>query len=354
MATYKKQTSDKSGMPPGTIIYVGANPPQATQCVVHIYDSQNYQTFTEYDFVIVHEALAHNKHVWIDIAGLADTNQINQVCNELKIHPLIIEDIVNTQQRPKLELFELYAFLVFKLIGPPSKRFTYTSEQFSLLMKKNLLITFRESKNYDLSPLYQRLQSELSMIHRKGSDYLTYLVMDNIVDHYFNYVEDLTDVLEKMEDSLIADPEKISLKEIYTLRRHALTLRKSIGPLSDIVHLLLTDDAQLINAAYRLYYRDLYDHTLRLLESINMTHDMTSSMLDIYLSTLNTGMNRTMKVLTQFASIFIPLTFIVGVYGMNFDYMPELKWHYGYPAVMTLMACIVLGMLYYFKRKKIF
>ena len=354
MTKHKQRASAKTGMLPGSMVYVGENSPLSSQAVIHIYNNQVYQKIHGFDFIAIQDALAADMHVWVDIKGLANIEEINDLCIEFAIHPLIAEDIVNTHQRPKLEVFEHYLFMVFKLLRPTENQLTYKSEQFSLLVRKNLLLTFRESDYYRMDTLYHRLNSELSMVRLQGSDYLTYLIMDNIIDNYFNFVEQSTQALEDMENLLIEDPESVSLQAIYTIKRQTLILRKTISPLRDIIHLLLDDPNQLIDESYRLYYRDLHDHTIRLLESIDLHHHMTSGMLEIYLSTLNNRMSQTMKVLTQFASIFIPLTFIVGIYGMNFDYMPELKYHYGYPIVLGVMFLMVIGMLYYFKRKKIF
>jgi len=354
MLSYKKLSSAKVGLPPGSVVYIGENPPQPSKITIHTYDSHSYRTDDTFNLSAIQESLTAGKHVWIDVSGLADVTRIGTVCEELAIHPLIVEDIVNTRQRPKLEVFEHYLFMVFKLLNVQAEKLTYTNEQFSMLVRKNLLLTFRESDQYDLTSLYQRLSTQLSMIRQQGSDYLAYLIMDNVVDSYFNFVEATTSKLEKMEDLLIADPEKIGLQEIYTIKRNTLTLRKTIAPLRDIMNLLLEDPSRLIEPNYRLYYRDLHDHTIRLLESIDLHHDMTSNMLDIYLSTLNNNMSRTMKVLTQFASIFIPLTFISSIYGMNFVNMPELKLRYGYPTVLIGMTIMVISMRIYFKRKKIF
>ncbi len=352
--SYKQHQSSKTGMLPGTIVYIGELPAKPSHAWIHIYSDHEYQKGEGFDLDLIHKALAQQKHVWVDITGLGNVDDINQLCAEFGVHPLIIEDIVNTHQRPKLEVFEHYQFMVFKLLNLRAKALRYNTEQFSMLVKKNLIMTFRESNQYDMQPLYQRLGAELSMIRQQGSDYLTYLIMDNIVDNYFNFVERSTHELEVMENFLIEDAEKIQLKMIYSIKRHSLTLRKTIAPIRDIIHLLLQEKPQLIKANYRLYYQDLYDHTLRLLESVDLHYDMASSMLDIYLSTQNNRMSQTMKVLTQFASLFIPLTVITGIYGMNFEYMPELKWHYGYFAVLGLMGFVFGGMLYYFKKMKIF
>ncbi|CAM2745304.1 magnesium/cobalt transporter CorA [Legionella worsleiensis] len=354
MSHHKKHASSKTGLLPGTAVYVGENPPKPTHIYVHIYDTQSYKMLNTFHIEAINAALREGKHIWIDVAGLEDSNKITHICNEYAIHPLVIEDLLNTRQRPKIDIIEDYLFIVFKLLETPVDQFTYSTEQFSLIIKQNLLITFRESDSYDLSPIYKRLSAEHSLVREHGSDYLTYLVMDYIVDDYFNFVEETSVLLEKIEDQLIKKPEFVELQSLYTIKRRTITLRKTIAPLRDIVHLLLTDDGGFIKNRYNLYFRDLYDHCIRLVESIDLHREMSSSMLDIYLSTLNNRMNETMKILTMFASIFIPLTFIVGVYGMNFEFMPELRWRYGYPLVLTGMVALAVSMLFYFKRKKLF
>ena len=243
---------------------------------------------------------------------------------------------------------------MFKLLSEEAHHhLTYHSEQFSLITKKNLLITFRESNNFNFLLLYDRLNTTYSIIREHGIEYLTYLIMDSVVDNYLHLVEEAEAVLTGIEELLIHSPEKVSLNTLYTIKRRNMTLRKTISPLRDIVHLLLSEHSRLMNPNYLLYYRDLHDHCIRLVELINLHHEMATGMLEIYLSSLNTHMNETIKVLTLFASLFIPLTFIVGVYGMNFVDMPELKWHYGYAGVWVVMATLASGMLYYFKRKKL-
>ncbi|WP_244946927.1 magnesium/cobalt transporter CorA [Legionella israelensis] len=353
MAEYNRRASAKIGMLPGTAIYVGKEPPQSTRILTHIYDSQSYQVLEGFQSNDIQKALKSGNNVWVDIIGLADSTQINDLCLEFSIHPLIIEDLLNTHQRPKLDIFEEYLFIVFKLLDNPPHKPSYNSEQFSMVLKSNLLLTVRETEDYSLHNLYKSLALKQSIIREHGTDYLAYLIMDNIIDDYFNFVEETALSLEKMEDLLIKDPEAIKLDMLYTIKRRTLTLRKTIAPIKDIVHLLLTEQNNWIRKKHHLYYRDLHDHCTRLLEMVDLHRDMTTSMLDIYLSTLNNRMNETMKLLTLFASIFIPLTFIAGIYGMNFEYMPELKLRYAYPVVLIGMAALAFIMLYYFKRKKL-
>ena len=353
MTKRHKHASLKTGLPPGSAVYVGEHAPQATKIQVHIYDNQHYKQYRHAKISQITEALEANQQVWIDLHGLADTQEISHYCSEFGIHPLVVEDILNTGQRPKLDILADGIFIVFKLLGAAENHLTYRTEQFSFIVKKNLLITFRESDRFSFSLLYERLDTTHSIVREHGVDYLSYLIMDSVVDNYLHLVEDAENALNDLEEHLIHNPEKVSLNTLYTIKRRNMTLRKTIAPLRDIVHLLLSEHSRLINPQFLLYYRDLHDHCIRLVELINLHHEMTTGMLEIYLSSLNTHMNETIKVLTLFASIFIPLTFIVGVYGMNFKYMPELEWHYGYPLVMGFMGVLTVGMLYYFKRKKL-
>ncbi|HAT8178133.1 TPA: magnesium/cobalt transporter CorA [Legionella pneumophila] len=354
MNTHKTKASAKAGLLPGTAVYIGEHPPQPTQIIIHIYDKKHYKRLDSFDARQVKEAYEAGHNIWIDIAGLADNEKITKVCSQFNIHPLVIEDLLNTKQRPKLDIIDDYIFVVFRLLQSSPNHLTYNTEQFCLIIKQKLLLTFRESEKYNLSSIYQRLNGEHSLTREYGSDYLTYLIMDYIVDDYFNFVETSAQLLETLEDQLINKPETIKLQTLYTIKRRTITLRKIIPPLRDIVHLLLTDDGGLINKKYNLYFRDLYDHCIRLVESIDLHREMSASMLDIYLSTINNRMNESMKILTLFASIFIPLTFIAGVYGMNFKFMPELDWRYGYPMILVTMVLLAILMLYFFKRKKLF
>ena len=353
MVHHTQKASAKSGMLPGTIVYVGENEPKPTVVFVHIYDADSYHIYEELNIQQINQAIKAKQHVWIDIIGLADISKISEWCYAYNIHPLIIEDILNTRQRSKLDMMHDGLFIVLKLLYTHAQQLTYGREQFCMVLKKHLLITFRESDNYDLSPMIERLKTNNSPVREQDIEYLAYLILDNIVDDYFNFVELTEDSLSEIEDKLIVDPATISLKDLYTISRRTMTLHKVIAPLRDVVHLLLSEHGRLINPHYLLHYRDLHDHSIRLVELIDLHREMSTGMLNIYLSAINNRMNETMKVLTLFASIFIPLTFIAGVYGMNFKVMPELNWRYAYPAVMTSMVVLAGIMFYFFKRKKL-
>ncbi|ARG99051.1 magnesium/cobalt transporter CorA [Legionella micdadei] len=353
MAHYKRKSSAKAGMLPGTAVYVGKNPPATTHVSVHIYDAKSYKKLKTFQPELIRQALAKKQHVWVDVCGLADAQQITRICAEFSVHPLIIEDILNTDQRSKLDDLEDCLFIIFKLLDTPTHNLVYNVEQLSMVLKETLLLSFRETDRYDFAPIDRRLKAKEPIIREQDSEYLCYMIMDCIIDDYFNFVEECEQILEKMENLLIKNPSAINLSELYAIKRRTMTLRKIIAPLHDIIHILVIDQKHLLNGKYLLYYRDLFDHTARLLESIDLQRETINGILEMYLSTLNTRMNETMKILTVFASLFIPLTFIAGIYGMNFVYMPELKWHYAYPAVLLIMLILAILMFCYFKRKRL-
>ncbi|KTC97298.1 cobalt/magnesium uptake transporter [Legionella geestiana] len=353
MHKHRKQSSAKLGMLPGSPVYVGEKPPNPTTIQVYIYDASHCEHHTKLSMDALFVALDAGQHVWVDVAGLGDAALITRLCNDFGIHPLITEDILNTGQRPKLDAIGDYLFIVMKRLDMKTEGLTYHTEQCSLVVKNNLVLTFRESPLHDFALLSERLRAEHSLVRAHGSDYLTYLLLDSMVDEYFNFVENTGSDLEAMEDLLTREPDSLAIDELYMLKRRTQVLRKAIAPLRDIVHLLLEEHVRKPGDSFDLYYQDLHDHCLRLLESVDMHREIIGSMLEIYHSTLNNRMNETIKVLTLFASIFIPLTFVAGVYGMNFQYMPELGWRYGYPMVLGFMALLVVLMLYYFRRKKL-
>ena len=354
MKAHHTRVSSKHGMLPGSAVYVGSRTPNPTKMTAYVYSRQKFETLTDVNIKQIQEALKNDCHIWIDICGLADTQSIVNLCRSLSIHPLIIEDVLNTHQRPKMEAIDKDIHITLKLLDVDKEQCNYQTEQISLINRSNLLISIRESELYDFKHLYQRFSEEYALVHAHESNFLMYLVIDTVVDDYFRFIEATGDQLEQMENNLIQDPDQLNLKTLYTVKRRTTTLRKILSPLRDVIHLLLSEHPQEIHETYNIYYRDLYDHCNRLLEQVDLHREISSSMLDIYLSIQNNRMNETMKVLTLFASIFIPLGFIASVYGMNFTYMPELRWHYSYPVVLLCMLTLAIGMLIYFKHKRIF
>ena len=259
---------------------------------------------------------------------------------------------MNTHQRPKFEEFADYLFIVLKGLTFQPSTLTVNYEQISILVLRNLVFTFREKSDALFEPIRRRLDDCDGRLRTRGADYLAYAILDVVVDQYFALQDSLDEVIETVEEQLLSDPTSKTLAKIQRLKRELVFVRKSISPTRELLAGLERSDTSLIGEKTRPYLRDIYDHAIRLTEAVDSSRDLITGMLDIYLSSVNNKMNEVMKVLTVFASIFIPLTFIVGIYGMNFEYMPELKWRWAYPALWVMFAVITGGLLTYFKRKK--
>jgi magnesium transporter len=264
----------------------------------------------------------------------------------------MLEDILNTDQRPKMEDFGSYIYIVLKMFYPAEPGTEFNTEQVSLILGPNYLISFQESEEDVFEAIRERIRNGKGRLRKLGADYLAHAVLDTIVDHYFVVLEKLGEREEDLEEVLTKNPTTRTLQAIHQLKREMIFLRKSVWPLREVISGLERAESPLIQASTGIYLRDIYDHTIQVIDNVETFRDMLSGMIDIYLSSISNRMNEIMKVLTIIATIFIPLTFIVGLYGMNFKYMPELEWPWGYPAVLLLMAAVSGFMLLYFKRKK--
>jgi magnesium transporter len=289
---------------------------------------------------------------WINIDGIHQVEIIEKIGTYFGIHSLILEDIMNTGQRPKMEDFEDYIFVVVKMIYYDEKDNEIKAEQVSLLLGSNFVISFQEKEGDVFDPIRERIRKAKGRITKMKADYLAYALVDTIVDHYFMVLEKLGEKIEGMEEELVTNPTPETLQTIHTLKRELIFLRKSVWPLREVISVLERGESSLIDESTGIYLRDVYDHTIQVIDTIETFRDMVSGMLDIYLSSISNRMNEVMKVLTIMATIFIPLTFIAGVYGMNFKYIPELEWHWGYPVILFVMVAIGILMVIYFRRKK--
>lgn len=347
----KRHHARKVGMPPGSIIYVGDGSPSPT--TVSLID------YTEADVVerkgITYDectALRDNPSItWLNFSGLADVEQIKKVGEVFGLHPLVMEDILHMGQRPKLELYENYVYLVVKMIyrGDNGKEVTY--EQLSIVLGKNYVLTFQEKEGDVFNGIRERIRNNKGRLRRSGADYLVYSLLDSVVDNYFPALEKIGDHVEDIEERLSDDPEQDVLSDIYRLKREVLFLRKNIWPIREVVAAMMRQDIELVSPATNTYLRDVYDHSIQVMDVVDTYTDMLSELTDVYMSIVSNRMNEIMKTLTIIATIFIPLTFIVGLYGMNFVYMPELTNELAYPAVLLVMATISAVMLLYFRRK---
>jgi len=288
---------------------------------------------------------------WINVEGLSNIELIDQMGKIFEIHPLIQEDIVHTHQRPKIEEHEKTLYIVLKMLKYNDTSQEIESEQISIVLGENYVITFQERQGDVFEPIRTRLKNELGRIRNMGADYLAYALIDIIVDNYFMILEKVSDRIEIIEEELVNQPSENTLQEIYALKNEMIFLRKSVWPLREVVNRLEKNEIQFITQSVKLYLRDVYDHTIQVIETVETIRDMLGGMLDIYLSSISNKMNEVMQVLTIIATIFIPLTFIAGIYGMNFEYMPELGWRNGYFIVWFVMIAIAAYMVYFFKKK---
>lgn len=348
-----KKRSKKAGLPPGTPVHIGEKKSDRTRITLFNYDEQAVE---EKEINATEEcALYKDKSTvtWINVAGLHQVEVLEKLNECFGLHPLVLEDILNTDQRPKIEDFGDYLYIVLKtlfLTGPRGEE--VGNEQISLILGPNFVLTFQEREGALFDPVRDRLRNGKGRIRKMGPDYLVHALLDTIIDHYFVVLEKLGERIEFMEEELITRPKPVTLSEIHKLKREMIFLRKAVWPLREVIGSLERGESSLIRDSTVIYLRDIYDHTIQVVDTIETFRDMLSGMLDIYLSSISNRMNEVMKVLTIIATIFIPLTFIVGLYGMNFKYMPELEWPWGYPLVLLLMLAVSVFMLIYFRRKK--
>ena len=347
-----KRTSKKAGLPPGTLIYIGDKKTEKVRIRIIDYDEVQFQ---EKEAKTVEECFPFKEKptvTWISIDGLHQVDIIEKLGNQFGLHPLLLEDILNTEQRPKLEDFGDYIFVVLKMLYYDGNENSIRAEQVSLVIGSNFVISFQEREGDVFDSVRDRIRKGKGRIRKAGADYLTYALLDTIVDNYFIILEEFGDKIEDTETGLATNPTPEILQNIRKTKKELLFLRKSVWPLREVVSRLEKAESSLIHESTVVYLRDVYDHTIQVIDTVESFRDMVSGMLDVYLSSISNKMNEVMKVLTIFAAIFIPLTFIAGIYGMNFEFMPELRWQWAYPAVLVAMATIATVLLVYFKRKK--
>ena len=348
-----KTRSRKVGLAPGTLVHLGRSKTGATKVDLVEYDDARLEKrqITSLESCLVRKPSP--AVTWINVDGLEDLQVLQHFGECYGIHPLVLEDILATDQRPKAADYGDYLYVVLKMIVLDDKSGEIKSEQVSLVLGQNYLISFQEGLEGDVfEQVRVRLANEKARLRLMGPDFLLHALLDVIVDHYFLVLEKLADRIEEIEDELIENPTTATVHAIYQLKRQMLFLHKAVWPLREAVSGLQRRDSRLIQDTTVIYLRDLYDHTVQVLDTLETLREMLSGMLDIYLSSVSNRLNEVMKVLTIIATIFMPLSFLVGLYGMNFKYMPELEWHYGYALVLLLSASIAGGMLIYFRRKR--
>ena len=348
-----KKRSLKSGLPPGTLMHIGTKKAMESRIRILDYDES---ALREKKQAALDECLSFRDSdsvTWIDIEGLQDVSLLERLGNGYGLHPLILEDILNTDQRPKFDDMDGYMYVVLKMLDYNPGSSDIISEQVSIVFGRNFVISIQEGREGDpFDPLRERIRSGKGRIRKSGPDYLAYSLLDAIIDHYFLILEKFAESIETLEENLIGDPGPETLRQIHHLKREMIFLRKSAWPLREVIYGLEKSDSDLIRPGTKIFLRDIYDHAVHIIDSIETYREMLSSMLDIYLSSVSNRMNQVMKVLTVIATIFMPLTFLAGIYGMNFRYMPELGWRWGYPLLLLIMLGVGGLMLYFFKKKK--
>ncbi len=352
MPRISHRRSRKAGLPPGSLIHVGEVKAERTKITVIDYAEKDFQ---EKETEAVEECFAFRDKAtvtWINVDGVHDGEVIGKLGSCFGVHPLILEDIMSTGQRPKIEDMGSYIYIVVRMLSFQAAKREVQSEQVSLILGPNFVISFQESVGDVFDSVRERIRTGKGRVRRMGPDYLAYALIDAIVDNYFLVLEKLGEKVEEIEEELVNDPSRKTLQEIHVMKREMIYLRKSVWPLREVISGLTRTESKLISESTGIFLRDVYDHTVQVIDTVETYRDMLSGMLDIYLSSISNRMNEVMKVLTIIATIFIPLTFIAGIYGMNFKVMPELEWRWGYFIVLGVMAGLAVWMVIYFKRKK--
>jgi magnesium transporter len=352
MPKWVKKRSKKAGLPPGTLIHIGERKTEALKITILDYDETHFE---EREIKTIEECFPFRNTstvTWINIDGLHQVEVLEKLGHFYGFHPLVMEDILNTDQRPKMEDYGEYLYIVLKMIVYMDKSKEIVTEQISLILGPNFVISFQEREGDVFNPVRERIRNGKGRIRKMGADYLAYNLLDAIVDNYFIILEKLGEKIEFLEEELVVHPATETLQEIHHFKRELIFLRKAVWPLREVIGGLERGELSLIQESTRIYLRDVYDHTIQVMDTVETFRDMVSGMLDIYLSSISNRMNAVMKVLTIIATIFIPLTFIAGIYGMNFKYMPELEWRWGYPIILLIMFILGVFMLIYFRNKK--
>jgi magnesium transporter len=344
--------SKKTGLPPGTPVFVGEQKAEQVKITVIDYDQEQLATHV---VTSVEECFSYKDTLtvtWINVDGMHDVDIVERVGQHYGLHPLVIEDMLNTRQRLKVDMFDEYLFIVLKMPWFDETAEEINIEQVSIILGRNVVLTFQEQEGDVFEAVRTRLSSNKGRLRKSGADYLAYVLMDAVVDGYFAILDYFGEQLEELDDAITEGPSPEILHTIHALKRELIFFRKTVSPLRNMVHELSLQESPLIQKSTSIYLRDLSDHVIQVLESTETFRDMMSGIHDVYLSSMSNKMNEIMQFLTIIGTIFIPLTFIVGIYGMNFEVMPELTWRWGYFVVLGLMIAIGIGLVLYFKKRR--
>lgn len=341
---------DEPGSEPGTLIIEPDAKP--SRIILIDYDEDNAIRKVDITPNACAPYIGTNTVSWMDIQGLGSETVLKQVGEIFNLHPLLLEDVVNVPQRPKLEDYNNQLLVISQMVRLKEDESGFDTEQVSFVLGKRYLLSFQEEELQDCFEIVRdRIRTSQGRVRKSGADYLTYLLLDTIIDGYFPVVEHYEDRIEALEDMIISNPDRDTMQEIYDVRRELLALRRLIWPMRNVLHLLMRDHHGIVSDEVQIYFRDSYDHVIQILEIIEAYRELAASLMDVYMSTMGNKLNEIMKFLTVISTIFIPLTFIVGVYGMNFENMPELKGEWSYFIVWLIMLAVAGGLIFYFWRK---
>lgn len=354
VASLFKGTPKQVGLAPGTLIHVGEQKVEHSSISFIDYDAKNLTHEKDVPLERCQTIKTSPTVSWINLDGIHDVTELEAFGKAFDLHPLALEDILNTAHRPKIEEFENYLLIILKMLHFDEETSQIQTEQISLVLTENNVLSFQEKPGDVFDGVRDRLKRKSGRIRQRGPDYLTYALFDSIVDSYFHILEKIADRLEVLEKELISQPTQETLQQVHHFKGQLILLRKSVWPLRELVNSMLQDESPLIDETTNVFLRDLHDHCIQILDTLESFRETASGLVDLYMSSISHRMNEVMQVLTIMASLFIPLTFVAGIYGMNFEAMPELKWRWGYPMVWAIMLGCSAGMLIYFKKKKWF
>ena len=352
MFRYTRARTEKPGVPPGTVVHTEGREAGKVSISIIDYDEEHVQELSTSSPDDCSSFRDTPSVTWVNVVGIHEPGIIEDLGARFHIHPLVLEDIANVGQRPKTEEYEGYAYISLKMLSYDEGRGQVDAEQVSLILMPSTAISFQEREGDVFDVIRERIRNKKGRIRSMGVDYLVYALIDAIVDNYFAVMERLGEKVEALEEAIVSNPDPAALRTLHGVKRELILLRRSVWPLREVISGLQRNESPLVTEKTRVYLRDVYDHTIQVIDTVETLRDMASGMLEMYLSTVSNRMNEVMKVLTIIATLFIPLTFVAGVYGMNFKYMPELECRYSYPIVLAIMLGVCLVMLAYFRKKK--
>jgi magnesium transporter len=345
-----QKRSRKTGLPPGTLVHIGERKSEKVTISVFHYSGESCRELEPEEVSAICPP-ADESVIWVNVGGVHQVEVVETLGKQFSLHPLLLEDVANTDQRAKLDDYETYYFLVMKMLSLTSRK-EISVEQVSLVLGRNYVISFQENGTDVFQPIRDRLRGGKGRLRQSGADYLLYALVDAIVDQYFAVLETLGEKIETVQQAVVAQPEPETLNDIHALKRQLLFLRRAVWPLRDVMNNLSRSDCPFLQEPTKVFFRDVHDHVVQIVDTIETLREMVSASLDIYLSSVSYRLNAVMRVLTVITTIFMPLSFIASIYGMNFEHMPELQSRWGYPLVLAVMAAVGVGMLLLFRRKR--